>query len=674
MTNSSRGQGPLHPIQLIAWARRHPTLLTTCGLAALALAHILQNLYFISLDQVAPFTDEYALRATEAHLRLTEGGLPAYPRFPFPPLVFLVTHLFFSLFGISLEVARSSQQLFTVILVPAVFYIGYRVAGRTAGFVAAVVTVCSPLVINVSRGYFLDYAQTSLTALAFALLLASNRYSRRGLSIALGIAVGLAMLAKWSAVFFLVIPLVMFVAPALPTTLGTTRGRLIFAWGLLTMLATLGLGLVFARFRLENAAPYSWTLRYALHVLLPVALFPAGLFALSRTRFGPPAPASPEARTVNFFLTLATTYAVFAAWVVWSADFFVAKLLVNVNPITDSATVARGLLRVVANHTPFALPLLVCGIALLLIAGERRLEKVIWPLNLICVLAFFQVLGAHPAPRYSLALVICTAVVVAYLVANSGQRRVRSVAATLIIALSLVSLIGWSVLPRKTLAEVPRDQWGVFHGNNNLGCTLLAPEGPAQAVAASSNRSNPHLVTLSLQRGLSLYQMLRSDMSRAAIQLANWDPSSVLAVNRLDLIDLQGWFEPPGVSLFDMLHIEAMSRHRTTASLTLADKLIKMAIMEMVGLHSEEIFSVPEVPDHFLIVRAHQFMVIHDQTVDLNPVAAALTRQFGGSPIHEESWTSLLGFTVTLWEFPRTAEEAHNGNLPLLRTLTSPTN
>jgi 4-amino-4-deoxy-L-arabinose transferase-like glycosyltransferase len=657
--------------QSYAWALGHANLLTLLALLALTLAHIIQNLYFISQDHVFLFSDGYALRATEVHWSLKEGGLAAYPRFPFPPFVLLITNLFFAIFGISLDAARWSQQLFTVILIPSVFYIGYRVAGRTTGLLAALIAASSPLMLNTSRGYFLDYGQTSLTALAFALLLASDRFSRRSLSIVLGVVVGLAMLAKWSAIIFLVFPLAFLLAPSLWGILGNSRGRLLFAWSVLYLLATASLAYLFINSRMAAANSPTGFVDYLLYVLLPAATFLAGIWGLRRISGKPPEEGSPLARSINFLLTITVAFLLFAAWAIWSADFFIAKIIINANPITSSSNVSKGLLVVLSNHTAFALPLLLGGISVTFLLKDRSLEKLVWPLNLLFVLAVFLWLGAHPAPRYSLALVVCSAVVIARFAATSSQPWVRRGATGFIVLLSTLSLLGW-VVPKAPLTEVSRDHWELLLHHHNFGMAILAPERPTPALTWRDRKNRPAWGTEPASQDLRLYEMVQHDMELAAREFARWDSSRILAINQLNLVDIEGWFVP-SVSPKDMLLEQAMDLDRTTASLTLGDKILAMTIGEMTGTaRADAVFDGTNVPAHLLVVQARQFVVLHGTAMDLTPVANALAEQFGGPPLHSTSWLSELGYGVTLWHFPTTKAEGTNGYLPLIRDLAEP--
>jgi len=649
----------------------HANLLTALGLLVLTLAHIIQNLYFISLDQVFLFSDGYALRAAEVHWELKEGGLAAYPRFPFPPLVLLVTNVFFALFGISLDVARWSQQLFTLILIPSVFYIGYRVAGRTAGLLAALVAASSPLMLNTSRGYFLDYGQTALTALAFALLLASEHFSRRSLAVSLGVVVGLAMLAKWSAIIFLAFPLAFLLAPSLWGILGTVRGRLLLGWSIFYLLATAGLAFLFINARLNAADTPTGLMDYLLYVLLPAATFLAGIWGIERKSEPPPEEGSPLSRTINFLLTMTIAFLLFAAWAIWSADFFIAKVIINANPITSSSNVSKGLLVVLSSHTAFALPLLLGGFAVTLLLGDRSLAKLVWPMNLLFVLVIFLWLGAHPAPRYSLALVVCSAVVIARFAVTSGKPWVRRGATGFVVLLSTLSLLGW-VVPKLPLTQVSRDHWELLLHHHNFGMAILAPERPIPALTWRDRKNRPAWGTEPAPQDLRLYEMVQQDMANAAKEFANWDSSRILAVNQLNLVDIEGWFVP-SVSPKDMLLEQAMELHRTTASLTLGDKILAMTIGEMTGTaRADAVFEGTNVPEHLLVVKAHQFVVLHDRRMDLNPVSKALTEQFGHPPVHSSSWLSELGYRVTLWQFPSSMTDSGKRHLPLLRKLAAP--
>lgn len=79
---------------------------------------------------------------------------------------------------------------------------GRWLAGPPAGAVAAVLVVTSPAAVGQCRTTMLDLPLAALTAVSLWALVESERFSRRGWAWAAGATAGLALLTKWSWVFF----------------------------------------------------------------------------------------------------------------------------------------------------------------------------------------------------------------------------------------------------------------------------------------------------------------------------------------------------------------------------------------------------------------------------------------------------------------------------------------
>ncbi|MBI5831040.1 MAG: glycosyltransferase family 39 protein [Armatimonadetes bacterium] len=82
-----------------------------------------------------------------------------------------------------------------------------RLYGARAGVVAAFLVLTYPILAGQSRLFLLDYPLTGLAAVVMALLLASRGLTHRGWVWPLGLALGLAVLCKWSFAFLVFWPL-----------------------------------------------------------------------------------------------------------------------------------------------------------------------------------------------------------------------------------------------------------------------------------------------------------------------------------------------------------------------------------------------------------------------------------------------------------------------------------
>jgi 4-amino-4-deoxy-L-arabinose transferase-like glycosyltransferase len=174
------------------------------------------NFIWLTLDSVPPAWDEasYLTWSIQYYNLLRHLGPTLYRNFLSlssyrPPLVFLVPSLTYPLFGLSKTVAAMTNTLFWIILLLACYGIGRALQDAGTGLLASFFVSMYPPLFSLSRYFLLDFALTSVAALGFFLFLKSDRFTRRGASIAFGAVLGLGMLIKWTYFVFMIGPLLM---------------------------------------------------------------------------------------------------------------------------------------------------------------------------------------------------------------------------------------------------------------------------------------------------------------------------------------------------------------------------------------------------------------------------------------------------------------------------------
>lgn len=149
------------------------------------------------------------------------------------PLVPLLAVPLIAVFGRGVPVVMLVQPLLVVVAAVGAAGIGAAAAGRRAGVVAGVVTLCLPAMIQSARGF--QYASAAAAFLAFAVLalLSSDHGRHRRWMLAFGAAVGLMLLSRTMAIGFV---------PALgvATVLQVRRDRR--AWSNVGLAAAVALG------------------------------------------------------------------------------------------------------------------------------------------------------------------------------------------------------------------------------------------------------------------------------------------------------------------------------------------------------------------------------------------------------------------------------------------------
>ncbi|MBI2604022.1 MAG: glycosyltransferase family 39 protein [Candidatus Harrisonbacteria bacterium] len=138
------------------------------------------------------------------------GDLPSWTRLSFhdhPPLTFFLNHIFFRLFGDSLFVARLPAALWGLLAVIFAYALVWRLvrgvldetsAETAALFAAGLLAIMNPSV-GISRVALMESAALALALLALYMFLFF--LERAGLWWAFGVALGAALLAKYTTIF-----------------------------------------------------------------------------------------------------------------------------------------------------------------------------------------------------------------------------------------------------------------------------------------------------------------------------------------------------------------------------------------------------------------------------------------------------------------------------------------
>lgn len=147
------------------------------------------------------------LRGSEDYPLLTPSGY-------YPPLVPGVTALLYRVAGRSYEVAMVTNVLFLALLLAGTWGLGNRMLGRPAGLLASLLLLAAPGIRLSAGEYMLDLPLAAMVVLSTLALLGTERFSRRGRSVAFGALCGAGMLTKWSFFLFLAAPVVLVLLSA----------------------------------------------------------------------------------------------------------------------------------------------------------------------------------------------------------------------------------------------------------------------------------------------------------------------------------------------------------------------------------------------------------------------------------------------------------------------------
>jgi hypothetical protein len=193
-------------------------------LAAITVAAYSVNFVLVSGDNRPPPWDfaTYLSRSLEFYYALRGRSLSQFLNAyndPFrPPLVPLAALPFYAIFGTSYMSAMLANLAFLVVLVGSTYKLGELVGSPAQGLVLAGIVATLPGMMTFGRVFGLDFPLACMVTASICLALGCEGFSRRRISVALGIMLGLGMLTKWT--------FVVFVAPFVAFEVFRHRGRL----------------------------------------------------------------------------------------------------------------------------------------------------------------------------------------------------------------------------------------------------------------------------------------------------------------------------------------------------------------------------------------------------------------------------------------------------------------
>ena len=130
----------------------------------------------------------------------------------FPPFVYLVTAILYFFSSPSLPVAALTNAIFLLILLVAVCGIADDMLGYSAGVAAAFLVSAYPLLVGLTRLYFLDFPLTAMVALSLFLLTRTKMFQNRKNVILLSVSLIFGMLTRHTFPLYVLGPILYVMA------------------------------------------------------------------------------------------------------------------------------------------------------------------------------------------------------------------------------------------------------------------------------------------------------------------------------------------------------------------------------------------------------------------------------------------------------------------------------
>jgi 4-amino-4-deoxy-L-arabinose transferase-like glycosyltransferase len=125
-----------------------------------------------------------------------------------PPFFAASASILYALFGRSADVATMVNVIYMAIALAATYGIGRRWGGRWLGLVSVTLLAFFPMFYAMSRYFYLEFALAAMVTVNVYLLLATEGFRRRGVSLLFGLSLGLGLLTKRTFAVFVVGPVI----------------------------------------------------------------------------------------------------------------------------------------------------------------------------------------------------------------------------------------------------------------------------------------------------------------------------------------------------------------------------------------------------------------------------------------------------------------------------------
>jgi hypothetical protein len=224
---------PGPPVRARPWAHILLPRWTTAAWSAIALAALFVGItcWWLTQDRSIPIFDAglHLNLAFDVHRELGAGHLFKALTLTntYPPFAYLIGSMGIAVGGVGVAPPIVAENLvFVPLLALGCYHVARLAFGRTAGLLAVAFALGSPLITAQFHVFMTDAPATAMVAVSVWAIIATEGFSRVGVSALAGLAVGLGMLTKEPFAFFVAGVLVV---TALRGGWRAWRGLLVFA-------------------------------------------------------------------------------------------------------------------------------------------------------------------------------------------------------------------------------------------------------------------------------------------------------------------------------------------------------------------------------------------------------------------------------------------------------------
>lgn len=408
-----------------------------------------QDYNYIVSDQGFSDDDRHFERFIEYYDDIILGQKHRLESIQYPPFVYITAQPFMYFMGAKTKSVRLGLLIFSIIFIISMYGIGYELGDEYSGIAVMCLASSSPFVIFFSRRLLLDFPQTAMSALAFYMLLKTGLFKNRKYSLLLGLTFSLSILTKWSTLFFMAVPVILFIIPSIIKSIRAFLSSLIFAGFSIPMI--IGITWYYGR-NAHSQSSFHWFLYYILIIALPLLICFITLFFIEKKwKKEGGYRETGEYRVINFILMSIITILATAPWFFWAGVEIKNRFITETRFPRFPAENFDMLIFSMKNMFNLSIPLLLVGIIFIILLRknkEKLYSLIAITITLILNLLIMIIIG-HPQTRYIFSLVIMVSAISGYWI--SSVKKFRFPLTIIIVLLSLIVIICPAIAPKSII-------------------------------------------------------------------------------------------------------------------------------------------------------------------------------------------------------------------------------
>lgn len=123
-----------------------------------------------------------------------------------PPALYLAAQPFYALLGRTMDSAQLTNVVLMAVILTLTYFVAVQIVTPAIALLATAMTAFFPILMGMSRLYYTENFLTTVILLNLLALLKSDGFQQRGWVLLWGVTLGMALLVKWTAPIYILLP------------------------------------------------------------------------------------------------------------------------------------------------------------------------------------------------------------------------------------------------------------------------------------------------------------------------------------------------------------------------------------------------------------------------------------------------------------------------------------